>query len=102
EDGRIDWNLPATAIHNRIRGLQPWPGAFTRFRGATLILWRSRLAPPQPGAPGQLRRAGGSLFVSSGSRTALELLEVQLEGRKKMPAADFANGQRLAENEVFV
>jgi len=45
EDGRIDWHCSAQQIHNRIRGLQPWPGAHTSFRGQSLHLWRSRLVP---------------------------------------------------------
>ena len=44
EDGRIDWASPAACIHNRIRGLQPWPGAYAGFRGQTIHLWRSRLS----------------------------------------------------------
>src|SRR4051812_27578517 len=45
EDGRLDWSQSALAIHNRVRGLQPWPGAFTTFRGQPLHIWRSRVAP---------------------------------------------------------
>jgi methionyl-tRNA formyltransferase len=100
EDGMVDWSLPAQAIHNRVRGLQPWPGAYTTFRGQTLHIWKSRSAPgPRPPAfaPGRISSVK-PLIVSCGSG-ALELLEVQLQGRKRISAADFANGQRLAENE---
>ena len=103
EDGMVDWSLPAQAIHNRVRGLQPWPGAYTTFRGQTLHIWKSRPGPwpPAPGpclpAPGRISSVK-PLIVRCGSG-ALELLEVQLEGRKRISAADFANGQRLAENE---
>jgi len=103
EDGVLDWSLPATAIHNRVRGLQPWPGAYTTFRGQTLHIWKSRPAPwapapgPRPLAPGRIL-AVKPLIVGCGSG-ALELVEVQREGRKRISAADFANGQRLAENE---
>jgi len=100
EDGRIDWSRDAAAIHNRVRGLQPWPGASTTFRGQTLHLWKSRrwgeTLPESPG-PGTLVSLKPPV-VSCGSG-ALELVEVQLEGRKRMAAADFANGQRLTENE---
>jgi methionyl-tRNA formyltransferase len=101
EDGIIDWSQPAQSIHNRVRGLQPWPGACTTFRGQTLHIWKSRPFPgPWPLAPGPCLPAPGPrpLVVRCGSG-ALELLEVQLEGRKRISAADFANGQRLAENE---
>jgi methionyl-tRNA formyltransferase len=119
EDGLVDWSLPAPPIHNRVRGLQPWPGAYTTFRGQTLHVWKSRvhtswqagypLGPPAPRKevgqalppvnplPGRIV-AVKPLMVSCGSE-ALELVEVQLEGRKRISAADFANGRRLAENE---
>jgi methionyl-tRNA formyltransferase len=98
EDGRIDWTQPALAIHNRVRGLQPWPGAQTTFRGAPLHIWKSRVAEGAAASePGTVLRTR-PLTVATGEG-ALELLEVQLEGRKRMPAADFANGQRMAENE---
>jgi len=96
EDGPIDWSQPAAAIHNRVRGLQPWPGAYTRFRGQALHIWRARRLKIT-GAPGRL--IGLRPPVVGCGEGALELVEVQLEGRKRMPAADFANGHRLAENE---
>jgi len=99
EDGMMDWSQPASAIHNRVRGLQPWPGAYTSFRGQTLHVWKSRLAlgPCPACGPGRIS-AVRPLVVSCGSG-ALELLEVQLEGRKRISAADFANGQHLTEDE---
>ncbi|SPF51784.1 10-formyltetrahydrofolate:L-methionyl-tRNA(fMet) N-formyltransferase [Candidatus Sulfopaludibacter sp. SbA4] len=105
EDGLIDWRQPASAIHNRVRGLQPWPGAYTTFRGQTLHIWGSRQGPDSPKREGHRGRGPGCvslrpLGVACGEGT-LELLEVQLEGRKRMSAADFANGQRLSENEIL-
>ena len=100
EDGIVDWSLPAQAIHHRVRGLQPWPGACTTFRGQPLHIWKSRPAPgPRPPISGRIS-AVKPLVVSCGSG-ALELIEVQLEGRKRISAADFANGQRLTENEIL-
>lgn len=102
EDGLINWTLDAEAIQNRVRGLQPWPGAYTTFRGRTLQVWRARLVHPDT--------AGGNacatiaslrpLIVQCGKGT-LELLEVQMEGRKRISAADFANGHRLTENDIL-
>ena len=92
EDGLIDWALPAGEIHNRVRGLQPWPVAYTRFRGQTLHIWKSRVSEAD-------RASVRPLVVKCGAG-ALELLELQLEGRKRVSAADFANGQRLTENEI--
>lgn len=98
EDGLIDWRQPARAIHNRVRGFQPWPGAWTRFRGRTLHVWKSRPAPGPPEVPsGHLLRRDGLWAGCLGP--SLELLEVQLEGRRRMSAVDFANGLRLPANE---
>lgn len=107
EDGRIDWTKPAAEIHNRVRGLQPWPGAFTVFRGQTMHLWRSRLAGDKIAGPtredaakaGRVERVRP--FLIECGEELLEVIEVQLEGRKKMSAADFVNGQRIAENEFL-
>ena len=96
EDGVIDWSRPAQAIHNQVRGLQPWPGAYTTFRGAPLQVWKSRLA--SAGGPAGCIVKVKPLTVAAG-KGALELLEVQPQGRKRMSGADFANGQRLSENE---
>jgi methionyl-tRNA formyltransferase len=103
EDGAIDWTRDAHAIHNQVRGLQPWPGARTTFRGQALQLWRTR----QWGGGLAQRDARPGVLVSVKPPVVgcgfgyLELLEVQIEGRKRMAAADFANGQRLTENEVL-
>ena len=100
EDGRIDWTRDARALHNQVRGLQPWPGAATVFRGQALHIWRSRVwSGSSAGAPGSFASLK-PLVVNCGTG-ALELMEVQMEGRKRIPAADFANGQRLAENEYL-
>jgi methionyl-tRNA formyltransferase len=99
EDGLIDWTQAAGAIHNRVRGLEPWPGAYTRLRGQTLHIWRSRPFEGGRGHPGRFAGLKPPRVVcGSGS---LELLEVQLEGRKRMAAADFANGQRLSEHDYL-
>jgi len=101
EDGWIDWSQPAVSIHNRIRGLQPWPGAQTTFRGVPMHVWRSRTEPRPSGSgfPGAIISTK-PLLIGTGEG-ALELLEVQLEGRKRISAADFVNGQRIAENEIL-
>jgi methionyl-tRNA formyltransferase len=100
EDGRIDWSQPAAAIHNRVRGLQPWPGAFTSFRGQTVHLWKTRGPGDSGQGPGGRILNLKPLLVSCGEGE-LELVELQLEGRKRMGAADFVNGQRVAVDEVF-
>ena len=102
EDGAIDWTEPAQAIHNRVRGLQPWPGAQTSFRGAPLHLWKTRWSGLVQGgekSPGQM--VSLKPVVVACGEGVLELLEVQLEGRKRISAADFANGQRLTDNDIL-
>jgi methionyl-tRNA formyltransferase len=101
EDGLIDWRLPALGIHNRVRGLLPWPGAYTVFRGQTLHIWKSQVKVGAVGPPGRVRRIGKSLQVVCGDGSALEALELQLEGKKRIGGEAFANGQRLQENESF-
>jgi methionyl-tRNA formyltransferase len=98
EDGVIDWSRPAAAIHNQVRGLQPWPGACTTFRGQTLHIWKALVARTLPPAAPARFASLKPLTVACG-QGALELMEVQLEGRKRISAADFANGQRLTEND---
>jgi methionyl-tRNA formyltransferase len=104
EDGRLDWSHPALAIHNRVRGLQPWPGAFTTFRGQSLHIWRSEVASAGtlwPDAPRKGRILSVRPLIVSTGDAPLELLEVQLEGRKRIAAGDFVNGQRVTENEIL-
>ncbi len=101
EDGRIDWREAAQRIHDRIRGLQPWPGAYTTFRGQTVHVWKSRRAGSGAFEPGQLRMERRRVLAGCGEGTILELIEVQLEGKKRLPADAFANGVRLTENDRF-
>ena len=98
EDGLIIFSRPAPEIFNRIRGFQPWPGAHTTFRGKNLHVWRARPIK-QSLPPAELRLDGGRVLVGCGPGTALELLELQLEGKKRMPARDFVNGHRVKPGE---
>ncbi|MBV8820440.1 MAG: methionyl-tRNA formyltransferase, partial [Acidobacteriaceae bacterium] len=101
EDGLIDWQWPAHRIFNRGRGFLPWPGVYTHFRGQLFHLWRSRPVESTGNSPGRIRVEHKRLFVECGEQTCLELLDVQLEGRKRLSAAMFMNGVRLAENECL-
>ena len=100
EDGLIDWSLPAGRIFNRIRGFQPWPGAYTFFRGQRFHIWKGRPST-EPAPPARLVWTGRCLLAGCGAGTSLELKEVQLEGRKRMPVPAFANGHHLSENELL-
>jgi len=93
EDGQIDFRRPAAEILNRLRGFQPWPGAFTTLRGKNLQVWNA--VSLQRALPvGELLVEADRLFVGCGTGTVLELLEVQPEGKKRMPARDFVHGFR--------
>jgi methionyl-tRNA formyltransferase len=101
EDGLIDWSVSALRVHNRARGLQPWPGAYTTFRGHTLHLWKTRPQLRGTAHPGPGRFLTLKPPVVCCGEGALELIEVQLEGRKRIAGADFVNGQRLSDNELL-
>jgi len=97
EDGRMDFSRTAHDLFNRLRGFQAWPGAFTTFRGKTLQVHRAQ--PAQHAArlmPGQIAVEGTRLFVGCGKDkdTALELIAIQLEGKRRMTAQEFINGYR--------
>lgn len=104
DDGRIRFaEHTATEIKNRWRGFQPWPGAFTSFEGKKLIVHRMDVAhevhPDASGTPvpgSILVTSKGALVVACAASTWLELLEVQLEGRKRISAAEFLRGAQLA------
>lgn len=99
EDGLIDFSRTAVHIWNRLRGFQPWPGATTTFRGKNLNVTAARPFLAKLGEPGALTIATGQLLVACGDHTTLELLELQPEGKKKMPARDFLNGYRPQPGE---
>ncbi len=104
EDGRIDWNRESTETWNRLRGFTPWPGAFTTFRGKNLNIIHAQPAASvtEPLAPGQMRAQGEHLYVGCGASTALEVFELQVEGKKRMSAKDFINGYRPKADDVIV
>jgi methionyl-tRNA formyltransferase len=91
EDGRIDFQRGAQEILNRLRGFQPWPGAFTAYKGKTLNIWAAT-AETKPIHPAELVVEGERLLVGCSQNTSLEVLELQLEGKKRMPARDFIHG----------
>jgi methionyl-tRNA formyltransferase len=100
EHGMIDWNLTAREVYNRVRGFVPWPGAYTWFRGQRLHVWKARLAEaPAAAAPGSLLPSGRRLFAGCGDGARLELLEVQMEGKNRIVADAFMNGQHVRQNE---
>jgi methionyl-tRNA formyltransferase len=98
EDGLIDFSRPPVEICNRMRGFQPWPGAHARFRGKNLQILKARPAGDAV-PPAELRVQGDRLLAGCGRHTSLELLELQLEGKKRTSARDFIHGYRPRPGE---
>jgi methionyl-tRNA formyltransferase len=100
EDGKIDWQLSAQEILNRIRGFEPWPGGYSFLRGQRLQIWTAALGEMKL-SPGTLRTAHHKLYAGCGRDESIELREIQLEGKKRMPVAAFLNGFPLSGDEVL-
>jgi methionyl-tRNA formyltransferase len=98
EDALVDFSRSAADILNRIRGFQPWPGTHTKFRGKTLQIIQARPSA-DPAPPAELHVHFDRLVVGCAHNTSLELLELQLEGKKRTPAADFLHGYRPTPGE---
>lgn len=104
EDGRIDWNLSAVEIANRVRGFQPFPGSFTSRGGQKLTMWKSspiEIEMPTNIVGNVLRVERTNFVVECGEGSALMIEEVQPEGKRRMSAADFINGSHLSVGEIL-
>jgi methionyl-tRNA formyltransferase len=100
EDGRVDPALTAQSIYDRWRGFQPWPGAWTTVRGKKLTLHRLAVAATaQGGDPGIFRVEGDRLFFTAGDGAALEVIELQTEGKRRMAAADLLRGHGVVDGD---
>jgi len=101
DDGRIDWTADAAVIERLVRAYTPWPSAFTTLEGRTVKVVAARVVDATvAGPPGRIEVRGDSVRVATGG-SALELVTVQAEGRKAMPAAAFASGARLTADARF-
>jgi methionyl-tRNA formyltransferase len=100
EDGRLDFSRTATELFNRMRGFRPWPGAFTTFRAKSMQVHRAEpLESASQLAPGAIDLDDGHLLVRCGQNTSLDLIEVQLDGKRRMVAQEFVNGYRPKPGE---
>jgi methionyl-tRNA formyltransferase len=98
EDGLVDFSRSAIEIYNRLRGFQPWPGAYTKFRGKNLQILKA--IPVTDTIPqGKISIGGERLLLGCAQQTCLELLELQLEGKKRTSARDFIHGYRPKQGE---
>lgn len=104
ENGLIDWTCSARIIECRVRGLQPWPNAYTHYKGERVIIWRAEVAGNEhiAAAPGEVVAAhGDDLIVKCSANNGLRLTEVQLQGKRRMSVRDFLNGTHLKVGERF-
>jgi methionyl-tRNA formyltransferase len=101
-DGVIDFSRTATEAWNRLRGFQPWPGAFTTFRGKTLQIHAAMPAPEVALVkPGRFTVESGRLLMGFAHGSTLEVRELQVEGKKRMAAHGFINGYRPRSDELL-
>jgi methionyl-tRNA formyltransferase len=105
DDGRMDWARPAHALWNQVRGLTPWPGAFSYAptqAGLKLVkIWRAEPVPDRSGRPGEVLQADRSGLVVACGQGSLRLLELQREGGRRIPADAFLQGLPLAPGELW-
>ncbi|SFT47424.1 methionyl-tRNA formyltransferase [Selenomonas sp. GACV-9] len=104
ETGHIDWSKPAQQVHNLVRGLNSWPGAFTELEGKKYKIWLTKKTGSKTeAAPGTVVKADKKegLLVAAGDEL-LEILELQAPGKKKMRAADYLNGHGISLPAAFV
>jgi methionyl-tRNA formyltransferase len=102
EDGLIDWSMSADEIRRRIRGFQPFPTSYTFHDGHRLTIWSGKVESAAAGVPGTVvERSGDRLLVQCGDGTALAVLEIQPEGKRRMTVRDFLNGAKLAVGNVL-
>jgi methionyl-tRNA formyltransferase len=99
EDGKAEFTVPAEVIYNRLRGFQPWPGCFTNFRGKKLTIVAAKpIRESRNLSPGEILAEGDRMLIGC-RESALELLEVQPEGKRRMSIGDFVRGYRPQHRE---
>lgn len=101
EDGLIDFGKPARAVHDHVRGMTPWPGAFTRSRGKVLKVHATRVTdvPAGEAAPGTVVLADKTRVIVACGERGVELTRVQLEGKKAIGAGEWFVGRGVAEGD---
>lgn len=97
----IDWNCSAQEIHNKIRGLSPWPSANAKLNGKTVKIHKSIIVDGKGKSAGEIVESGKRLVVSCGDLNCIEILTLQAEGKKAMSASDFLRGNPVEVGERF-
>ena len=99
--GKIDWSMEAVKIERLIRGLNPWPSAYTSLKGKTVKIWSAKVEEGQTtGNPGRVTVTKDQLLVECGEGY-LSITELQLEGKKRMDTAAFLRGFAVEDQTVF-
>ncbi|WP_027726100.1 methionyl-tRNA formyltransferase [Tuberibacillus calidus] len=103
EDERIDWHQSGEAIYNHVRGMDPFPGAFTMYKNKPLKIWKTKKVEGKMDLPPGtiLAKDAEGFTVQTGNQTAIKVLECQPAGKKRMAAADFLRGATLSEGDVI-
>lgn len=103
EDGRIDWKEPARAVHDRVRGMSPWPMAQTSLSGKRVVVHQTKVTNDEPAkaVPGTVIFADKSHVIVQAGRGAVELVRIQLEGKKPIRATDWWSGRGVKEGDVL-
>ena len=99
--GKIDFSMAAAEIERLIRGLSPWPSAYTAYKGKTMKIWRAEVSEGNEGVPGQIISVDKKGFTVMTGDKALHVLELQMEGKKRMDAGAFLRGCQMAEGEML-
>lgn len=97
----IDWNVSAQEVHNKVRGLSPWPVATTTMNGKNLKIHRTELEGKAKGECGEVVKADKELIVACGDGNAVKILVLQAEGKKAMPAGDFLRGNSIEVGTIL-
>ena len=100
EDGLVDWSKPARDIRNLVRGMLPWPGAYTSLSGKMLKIFRAVVSEGQ-GQPGEVIKSGQGILRVATGEGALDVLELQIEGGKRLEAAAFLAGRKIPEGAIL-
>jgi methionyl-tRNA formyltransferase len=103
EDGRVDWNKPASWIARQVRAFDPWPGTFTTFENISVKFWNAKASDKTTDEPSGtvLYINKDAISVAAGERSVLDISDVQPENRPRMKAHDFAIGHRLQPGKLF-
>ena len=99
--GKIDFSMRAEEIERLIRGLNPWPSAYTSYNNKTMKLWKARVVSGGEAVPGQVLAVDKKGFTVQTGDGALQILELQMEGKKRMDAGAFLRGCPLTAGEIL-